>query len=106
MMKANRKSLTDSEEGYTYIIPLILSVVIVFALLYVGSFIGGTLRNELVDSYGVVAGSPFVMENISINMMSNISSDFEGSMDIIQVAVIITILATAIGAIFMLARFR
>jgi len=75
---------------------MVLAVVIGFALLFIGSYVNGTIRTELVEA----------TDNAdSERTMSNISGNWDSSIDIVQVVIIITILASAIGAIFLFTRF-
>jgi len=85
------------DKGYSNIVPMVLAVVICFALLFIGAFVNGTMHDELVTA----------TDNADAERtMSNISGNFDSGIDIVQVVIIITILASAIGAIFMFTRFR
>jgi len=84
--------------GYANLVPAALAVVIVFALLFIGSYINGTIHEELEDASE--SGSD------SIGTMNNVSGNWDSSLDIVQVVIIITILAMAVGAIFLFTRFR
>jgi len=90
--------LFKDNKAYANIVPLILAVVISFALLFIGAFVNGTIHEELEDN--VDSGSK------SIATMKNITYNFDSTLDIVQVTIIITVLATAIGAIFLFTRFR
>jgi len=102
-MKANK--FTRSDDGYTEIIPLVLAIVIVFALLYVGVFVIGAIHENLDESMNTDATAR--AENTRTRgRLNNTSDNLDDAVDIIQVTIIITVLATAIGAIFMFTRFR
>ena len=90
------KKLIEDEKGFSQLVPMVMAVIIVFALLFVGAFINGTIQDELVDA--VAADSD------AINTMSNISANWDTGIDLMQVTIIITILAGAIAAIFLFAR--
>ncbi len=45
-------------------------------------------------------------QNVTFNTMGNISENFDSGLDIVQVVIIITILAAAIGAIFLFTKYR
>jgi hypothetical protein len=98
-MKANK--FLQSDGGYTNLVPLVLSIVIVFALLFVGAYVNGIMHNELDDT---LAGDND--NRAARSTMNNTSDNFDSALDIIQVTIIITILATAIGAIFLFTKFR
>jgi len=103
-MKANR-FLNKNEAGYTALVPMVLAIVIVFALIYIGAYVNGTLTEELEDSFGAAAQRT-INENRTLSTQGNITENFDTGLDILQVTIIITILAAAIGAIFLFTRFR
>ena len=86
------------------LIPTVLGVVICFAVLFVGVYVNGEIDQSLTDSYPAAA-SRTVVQNNTLSTMSNISENFDSGLDIVQVVIIITILAGAIGAIFLFTRF-
>ena len=75
---------------------MVLAVGITFAMLFVGAYINGTIHQELEDT---------TSNTNAISTMNNISTNWDSSIDIVQVVIIITILAMAIGAIFLFTRF-
>ena len=93
-MKANQ--LIMNEKGYSNLVPMVLAVVITFALLFIGAYINGTIHQELEDA---------TTNTDAESTMDNISGNWDTGIDIVQVVIIITILAGAIGAIFMFTRF-
>jgi len=95
-----------NELAYANLVPLVLAVIIVFALLFAGSFIAGTVHTELEDQYPTTVTSRSQIQNRSVSTMNNVSANLDSMLDIVQVVVIITILAAAIGAIFLFTRFR
>ena len=96
-MKSNRKFLGKDEAGYSNLVPMVLAVVITFALLFIGAYINGTIHEELEDATDNTDAE---------STMNNISGNYDSSLDIVQVVIIITLLAGAVGAIFMFTRFR
>ena len=93
-----------NEAGYTNLVPAVLAVVITFCLLFIGVYINGTIHSELEDSFGTTPKqSP---ETDALAGMNNTSRNWDSIMGILQVVIIITILAMAIGAIFLFTRFR
>jgi len=101
-MKSNQ--FVKNEDGYGNLVPLVLSVVIVFAILFIGAYINGTINQELEDSFPA-AGSRSIIQNDSLATMGNVSGNWDSSLDIVQVTIIISVLASAIGAIFLFTRF-
>ena len=100
-MKANQFLQDDS--GYTNLVPLVLAIILSFAIIYVGAFVNGELSDGLKDSMGTNTAGDFytTLENMTDN-----SGNWDSSLDIVQVTIIITILAMAIGAIFLFTKFR
>ena len=97
------KQLNDL--AYSNLIPAVLAVVIVFAIIFVGAFVNGEINQSLEDSFPAAA-SRSLIENESLSTLDNISTNWDSSLDIVQVVIIITLLASAIGAIFLFTRFR
>lgn len=93
-MKANQ--FLQNKEGYTNLVPTILAIVIVFALLFIGSYVNGVIHAELDEAGG---------DSQSRSTMNNTSDNFDSAIDIIQVVIIITLLASALGAIFLFTRY-
>ena len=84
-------------KGYSNLVPMVLAVVITFALLFIGAYVNGTIHDEL---------NAATSNTDAENTMNNISANWDTGIDIVQVVIIITILAGAIGAIFLFTRFR
>ena len=97
-MKANRKqTLMENEKGLANLVPMVLAIVITFALLFVGNYVNGIIHQELDGS---------IDNDNARSTMNNTSVNWDSALSIVQVVIIITILAAAIGAIFLFTRFR
>lgn len=96
-MKANRSLKMENHGSFGALVPLVLTVVIAFALLFIGNYVNGTIHDELDGACGSYSAR---------YQMNNTSDNWDSSIDIMQVTIIITILAAAIGAIFLFTRFR
>lgn len=103
-MKANKKFVQD-ESGISNLVPMALAIIIVFAILFIGGFVNGEISQSLLDTYPAAASRTH-LQNRSVNAQGNISSNWDSSLNIVQVVIIITLLAAAIGAIFIFTRFR
>lgn len=86
-------------------VPMVLAIVICFAILFVGIFVNGEINQSLKDTYPS-ATNRNPIQNMSVNRMDNISTNEDSALDIVQVVIIITVLAGAIAAIFLFTRFR
>jgi len=96
-MKANHKFVNNEKaESYAGLVPLVLTIVIVFALLFIGNFVNGTIHDELDTACGDAAAR---------GSMNNTSDNWDTTIDIMQVTIIISVLATAIAAIFLFTKF-
>ena len=96
------RSLND--KGFGNLVPMILAVVITFAVLFIGAYINGTISQELEDTMPT-AGERSGTQNDTLRTIDNVSGNWDTGIDIVQVVIIITILGSAIGAIFMFTRF-
>jgi len=102
----NRK-LKKNVKAFTNLVPMVLAVVIVFAILFVGIFVNGEIYQALDDSFPTAPkGTSGAIQNTSMNRMDNVSVNQDSALDIVQVVIIITVLAGAIAAIFLFTRFR
>lgn len=97
--------LKKNISAYANLVPMVLAVVIVFCMLFIGAYINGTIHTELEESFGSHSG-PTSTEGRSLARMNNTSTNFDSALDIVQVVIIITVLAAAIGSIFLFTRFR
>ena len=105
-MKANQETkLKENKKGFAQLVPLILAVIITFAVLFIGAYVNGEIHQNLEDTMPT-AGSRSDIQNDSLETMRNTSGNWDSTLDIVQVVVIITVLASAIGAIFLFTRFR
>ena len=95
-----------NEAGYTNLVPAVLAVTITFAILFIGSFITGTISDELTNDYKGLDEKTHGTELDAWRSMNNTSKNWDSALNIVQVVIIITILAMAIGAIFLFTRFR
>ena len=82
---------------------MVMAIIIVFAILFVGAFINGTISESLEDSFPA-APLRSGAQNNTIWSMNNTSENWDTAIDLMQVTIIITILAGAIAAIFLFAR--
>jgi len=85
-----------NKQAFTNLVPTVLVIVIVFAILFIGAYVNGTIHESLET-----ASSNTDAEH----SMNNISTNYDSSLDIVQIVIIISLLAMAIGAIFMFTRF-
>jgi hypothetical protein len=103
VLKSNRFAKDDN--GFTMLVPLVLGVIIAFAIIFIGAYVNGVIHQELEDSMPV-AGSRSVLQNNTLSTMSNVSSNWDSGLDIVQITIIITILSSAVAAIFLFTRLR
>ena len=97
------RQLKEDNKGFAQLVPMVMAVILVFAILFVGAFINGAINDELEDTFPAAA-SRTVEQNNTLNTMSNITGNWDTGIDLMQVTIIITILAGAIAAIFLFAR--
>lgn len=95
----------ENECGFIEAIPgVVFAVIISYVYLNVGTFMNGTLGSELTESFGAAADRTD-LENASVNTMENLSGNFDDNVNIIKVAITISVLLVPIMAIMTLRRF-
>jgi len=102
-MKANQ-FLQDDQKGYTNLLPIAITIVICFALLFIGVFVAGEIRESVLAQYPAAA-TRSQLQNQTVLRQTNLSVNYDSAVDIVQIVIIITLLAAAIGAIFLFTRF-
>ena len=80
------------------------AVIMLFAILYIGTYINGTISSTLVDSYGT-ASSRTELENKSVSTLTNLTGDYDSVIEIVTVAAIITVLTVPLLAVVAMKRF-
>ena len=105
-MKANRKfkELKDDHRGMIQMLPTVaFAVIMLFSILYIGTYIVGTISSQLVDSFGV-ATSRTALENKTVNTLDNLTDDYDSVTEIVTVAAIIVVLTVPLMAVVALKR--
>jgi len=97
MRKLNNKAFSN-------LIPLVMAVILAFVILVIGAYVNGEIDQSLTDSMPA-SGSRTPVQNNTLSTMGNVSENWDSGIDIVQVVIIITILASAIGAIFLFTRY-
>ena len=101
-VQVQESSFVDDETAFIEAIPgIVFAVVISYVYLNVDTYMNGTLGSELTDSFGT---SPTALETNSINTMGNLSENFDSNVNIIKIAITISILLVPIMAIMSLRR--
>ena len=104
-MKANKKAqgFEADDKAMIQMLPSVaFAVIMLFAILYIGTYINGTISSTLVASYGA---SPTALETRSINTMTNLTTDYDDVIEIVTVAAIIVVLTIPLMAVVALKRF-
>jgi len=115
-MKANQFiQLKEDDKAFSNLVPMVLAIIIVFAIIFIGAYINGVIHQELRDNIGTTTGGAAEgtpqglarrIENDTRAGWNNSSENWDSTLNIVQVVIIITILAAAIGAIFLFTRYR
>ena len=74
------------------------AVVMLFSILTVGTYIVGTLSNELVDTLPAAA-SRTALQNRTVSTLGNISAGFDNTIEIVVVAAIIVVIVLPLMAL-------
>ena len=103
-IEVQKTSFVDNDTAFIEAIPgIVFAVVISYVYLNVGTYMNGTLGSELTSSFGAAA-SRTTLENDSVNTMGNLSGNFDSNVNIIKIAITISILLVPIMAIMTLRR--
>lgn len=100
-MKANRKfkEFKKNKAGLIQMLPTVaFAVVMLYAILYIGTYMTGTIGSQLIASYGDAA-TRTGFENNTVSTLGNLSSDYDSNTEIVSVAAIITILTVPLMAV-------
>jgi len=105
-MKANKKAigLIDDDAGMIQMLPTVaFAVIMLFAIVYIGTYMNGTIASQLVDSYGTEI-SRTSLENASVNTLVNLTAQYDSTLEIVVVAAIITVLTIPLMAVVAIKR--
>jgi len=100
-MKANQKTkLREDNQGLMFNLLLTagITVVIFFALMNIGTYINGTISSSLVDSYPAAA-SRTSLQNMTVNSLENVTTDYDSALDIMTVTAIIMVITLPLAAV-------
>ena len=79
-------------------------VVILFALLTIGTYINGTISDSLVGTMPATVASRSSYQNMTVNTLENISASFDDAVDIVTIAAIITVITIPLMAVIAIKR--
>ena len=85
-------------EGFSFIVPMTLAIVVGFAVMAVGGYVIGEVSTTLENSFGT-AESRTANENDTVSLLGNVTGGFSDVIDIEIVVIIITALSMAIFAV-------
>ena len=80
-----------------------LAVIMLFAILNIGTYINGTIASSLVESYGE-ATSRTALQNETVNTLENITAGYDNTVEIVVVAAIITAITIPLAAVVAIKR--
>ena len=74
------------------------AVIMLFAIMNIGTYINGTIGSTLVDSYGAAA-TRTTNENMTVNTLTNLSGKYDSTVEMVSVAAIITVITLPLAAV-------
>ena len=80
-----------------------LAVIMLFAILNIGTYINGTISDSLVDTLPAAA-SRTTLENRTNSILENVSTSYEDVVDIVVIAAIITSITIPLAAVVAVKR--
>ena len=106
-MKANRTSrnIVEEKTGIIQMLPVVgIAVIMLYAIMFIGTYINGTIADELVNSYptnNASGGGDWrsSLQNQTVNTLQNLTADYDDNTEIISVAAIITVLTIPLMAV-------
>ena len=102
-MKANRKQIEGLKENKSALIQMLpvvgMAVIMLYAIMYIGTYMNGTIGSQLVESYPSELVERTAFQNKSVNTLENLSGDYDSNIEIISVAAIITVLTIPLMAV-------
>lgn len=105
-MKANKRTreLIEDDRGMIQMLPAVgIAVVMLYAIMYIGTYINGTVGAQLIDSYPSASGrSDF--QNRTISTLTNLSGDYDSNVEIVSIAAIISVLTIPLMAVVAIKR--
>lgn len=75
-----------------------LAVIMLFCILTIGVYINGQISSSLVESFGEATGRT-VLENRTVNTLTNISVGFDNTVEVVVVAAIIVVITLPLMAV-------
>ena len=110
-VEVKKQSLKDDETAFLEAIPgIVFAVVISYVYLNVGTYMNGTLGSELTDSFEKTTSYNGTMDystlqTNSMNTLDNLSEYYDDNVNIVKIAITISVLLVPIMAIMTLRRF-
>jgi len=106
-MKANQstRNFVSNDRAMIQMLPTIaFSVIMLFAIAYIGTYINGTIGSELIDSYPSNTSERSKLQNMTISSIQNLSNSYDSTLDIVVIAAIITVLTIPLMAVVAIKR--
>ena len=100
-MKANNRSreLVEDDRGMIQMLPTVgMAVIMLYAIMYIGTYINGTVGSQLIDSYPAAA-SRTDFQNKTVSTLQNLSGDYDDNTEIVSIAAIISVLTMPLMAV-------
>jgi hypothetical protein len=81
-----------------------LVVIILFALLMIGTYINGTIGDQLIGTYPATVTQRSALQNMTVNTLENLTTDYDSTVEIVSVAAIITVITIPLMAVIAIKR--
>jgi len=94
------KRFRDDQRGmlFNMLLGAGMVVIILFALLNIGSYINGTISSQLVESYGA-ASSRTALQNRTVSTLENLTAGYDNVIDIVIISTIIMAITLPLAAV-------
>ena len=99
------KPIKKCEKALIQMLPTVaFAIIMLFAIVYIGTYMNGTIASQLSDSYGDDPTHYTMHENRSINTLENLSASYDDTLEIVVIAAIITVLTIPLMAVVAIKR--
>jgi len=75
-----------------------MAVIMLFAILTIGTYINGQISSSLVESFGEATGRT-ALQNRTVGTLENISAGFDNTVEVVVVAAIIVVVTLPLMAV-------
>ena len=108
LMKANQKALglvkNDDAIIYELLIGAVFALIIGYTAMNIGVYITGTVGSSLIATYPTTITSRTLIQNKTVSLLNNLTTDLASNAKMVSVAYMITIITLPLMAIVVIKK--